>query len=87
MKKRLIVNDQFGSPTNAADLAKACMKILKTKNPGIQNSKIYHFSNLGYCSWYEFAKSIISLSKKDCSILPVPTLNLTQKLKDQNFLF
>ena len=85
-KEIKVVNDQFGSPTNAADLAKACMKILKKlKNPGIQNSKIYHFSNLGYCSWYEFAKSIISLSKKDCSILPVPTSEFNTKAQRPKF--
>tara|TARA_Y100000589_G_C27166441_1_gene634946 strand:+ start:395 stop:1258 length:864 start_codon:yes stop_codon:yes gene_type:complete len=81
-----VVNDQFGSPTNAADLATACMKILKKlKNPGIQNSKIYHFSNLGYCSWYEFAKSIISFSKKNCSVLPVPTSEFKTKAQRPKF--
>ncbi len=50
-----IVNDQFGSPTYARDLAEAIIEIINNKNwiPGI-----YHYSNSGEITWFDFAKSI-----------------------------
>jgi dTDP-4-dehydrorhamnose reductase len=50
-----VVNDQIGSPTYAADLAKTILKIVSYKNwiPGL-----YHYSNEGEISWFEFANSI-----------------------------
>ena len=52
----LVVEDEIGSPTNALDLAKIILEII----PKLSNSKteIYHFSNLGLCSRFEFAKKI-----------------------------
>ncbi len=64
-----VVFDQIGSPTWAADLAKAILQgIEKNIRPGI-----YHFSNEGVCSWYDFAKAIIELSKIDCKVTPITT--------------
>lgn len=81
-----VVNDQFGSPTNAADLADSCLKIIeKLEKHNYKISKIYHFSNLGSCSWYEFAKSIISISKKNCKIIPVSSAEFTTKAKRPKF--
>lgn len=65
-----IVNDQFGSPTYAADLANAVMMIIDDGKiiPGI-----YNYSNEGITSWYEFALEIQSIIMTDCSIQPIPS--------------
>ena len=61
-----VVCDQIGSPTNASDLAKAILHIL----PNIENEvvEIYHYSNLGVCSWYDFAKAIFEIKKIDIKV-------------------
>lgn len=69
------ITDQIGTPTNAADLAKAIMIIIQHT---IQNEKnfipgIYHYSNEGICSWYDFAKEIIELSGINCKVTPIET--------------
>ena len=63
-----VVNDQKGSPTNAADLAKVILKIF----PNINNKEveIYHYSNKGECSWYDFAEAIFDINKKKVSLKP-----------------
>lgn len=54
-----VVHDQKGTPTNAADLAEALLKIIShSESSGIFMPGIYHFSNEGTCTWYEFAISI-----------------------------
>lgn len=53
-----IVADQIGTPTYTGDLAQAIFALLETKAYGV-----YHFSNLGQCSWYEFAQEIIKQSQ------------------------
>ena len=60
-----VVNDQIGSPTYAADLAQAIMTIV-THNTW--QAGIYHFSNEGEISWYEFALAIREIGKFDCAI-------------------
>jgi len=67
-----VVFDQIGTPTYAADLAKSILNIIpKLKNKN--NVEIYHFSNEGVCSWYDFAKEIIEISKIKCDIIPIET--------------
>ncbi len=63
-----VVFDQVGTPTNAADLAQAVIKILTSDN---FVAGIYHYSNEGVCSWYDFAKAIFDLTQIDCRILPI----------------
>ncbi len=64
-----VVFDQIGSPTYAADLAKAILEIL-TKHK-FRGCKIYHYSNEGICSWYDFASTIIQLANLNCRVLPI----------------
>ncbi|NMC39952.1 MAG: dTDP-4-dehydrorhamnose reductase [Bacteroidales bacterium] len=68
-----VVTDQVGSPTWAADLASALIKIISSvdRQDAAFNGGIYHYSNKGACSWYEFAKSIVKLAGIECSIEPV----------------
>ncbi len=66
-----IIFDQVGTPTYARDLAKAILDIL----PQIKNEtvEIYHYSNEGVLSWYDFAKEIMRMAKLDCKISPIET--------------
>ena len=64
-----VVADQIGTPTYAADLADAIVKIIPQMN--IENSGIYHFTNEGVCSWYDFANEIIGLSNLNCLVNPI----------------
>lgn len=67
-----VVNDQFGSPTYAEDLADAIISIMANEER-IEHEGIYHFSSEGVCSWYDFALQIIKVAKKDCKVNPVAT--------------
>lgn len=63
-----VVDDQIGTPTYANDLAKVILKIIESKNA---NFGVYHYSNEGVASWYDFAKMIFEYSKKDINLLPI----------------
>jgi len=67
-KEIRVVNDQIGSPTSSYDLAKSIKELLNSDKYGI-----YHLTNKGECSWYEFAKKIFELSKIDIKVIPVST--------------
>lgn len=62
-----VVNDQFGSPTYTKDLAKEARKLVESK----KLFGIYHITNSGFCSWYEFAVKIFELSKLKPDVRPV----------------
>ncbi len=66
-----VVSDQIGTPTNARDLATCILDILPKLNTS--KTEIYHFSNEGVCSWYDFALAIMELSRLDCKIKPIPS--------------
>jgi dTDP-4-dehydrorhamnose reductase len=66
-----VIYDQVGTPTYAADLAKAILDILpKITNDAVE---IYHYSNEGVLSWYDFAKEIMKMAKLTCKVLPIET--------------
>jgi dTDP-4-dehydrorhamnose reductase len=67
-----VVNDQFGSPTYARDLARFCIQLLDVESLN-SKQRIYHYANTGAISWCEFAKEIMSLAKLNCEIHPVST--------------
>lgn len=60
-----VVNDQYGSPTYAADLAEAIMQIITS---GKWKPGIYHYSNKGIISWFDFATEISSIIKSNCKV-------------------
>ena len=64
-----VVNDQVGSPTYAADLAQVIMTIIDS---GQWASGIYHYSNAGEISWYDFANDIKEIGGKTCDIKGIP---------------
>ena len=63
-----VVNDQIGSPTFSYDLAMAISNLFDSEKYGI-----YHLTNDGECSWYDFARDIFELSKIDVKVIPVST--------------
>lgn len=67
-----VVFDQVGSPTNTTDLASAILLIVQNMKE-IKGSEVFHFSNEGVCSWYDFALEIAELTKIDCKIHPIVT--------------
>jgi dTDP-4-dehydrorhamnose reductase len=78
-----IVNDQFGSPTYTLDLARAIRVLLSSIDFGSSTAAfgIYNITNSGSCSWYEFAKKIISLKKLKTQILPITSLESRRPAK------
>ena len=63
-----VIFDQVGTPTYAADLAVALLSILAAGKPA---AGIYHYSNEGVCSWYDFTRSIHRLAGISCDLVPI----------------
>ena len=76
-----VVNDQFGCPTHAKDLALDTINILKSKLKLDFDGKVYNYSNLGSTSWSNFAKKIIELSKIECKIHEVSSTFFKSTIK------
>lgn len=71
-----VVNDQIGTPTNAVDLAKVLMKIIRSCHAEFISAShygIYNFSNGGKSSWYDFAKKIFEINKIEIDLQAIPT--------------
>jgi dTDP-4-dehydrorhamnose reductase len=70
-----VVSDQIGSPTYATDLANTILDIVqnKTFKEAVQKTQVFHYSNAGEISWYEFAKEIFKIAKIDCKANPIVT--------------
>jgi dTDP-4-dehydrorhamnose reductase len=68
-----VVSDQKGTPTYAKDLAKTCLDILSdTSSTNLSNKgSLYHYSNEGITSWYDFATAIMEISNIDCRVIPI----------------
>jgi dTDP-4-dehydrorhamnose reductase len=70
-----VIFDQVGTPTYARDLAKICLEILcgdSSVNIS-KNGSLYHYSNEGVASWYDFAISIMELGGENCKVKPLQT--------------
>lgn len=65
-----VVNDQIGTPTHAVDLANVIIKVILSSST---NYGIYHFSNEGKASWYDFAKKIFEVNKVKINLKPIST--------------
>ena len=66
-----VVGDQIGAPTYAADLAAAIMHIVAQKATGNKHSGIYHYSNSGNISWYDFAVAIGKFIHSNCAVTKI----------------
>lgn len=65
-----VIFDQVGTPTYARDLAAAVYTVLASE---VQHPGVYHFSNEGVCSWYDFTKRIHKLAGIQCNVQPIET--------------
>ncbi|HFU75255.1 MAG TPA: dTDP-4-dehydrorhamnose reductase [Arcobacter sp.] len=74
-----IIYDQIGSPTYARDLAQVVLSIMF--KIACENVEIYHYSNDGISSWYDFAYEIIKFTKLDCSLIPINSREYKQTAK------
>lgn len=68
-----VVSDQTGSPTYAADLAETILQVITNLQKGNIHYGIYHYSNEGVISWYDFAKAIQAHENFSCIVSPIPT--------------
>ncbi len=70
-----VVSDQVGTPTYAADLAEVLVDVISKTTMGEKDWKpgIYHYSNEGVCSWYDFAKAIHEMYGVECNVYPIST--------------
>lgn len=78
-----VVFDQVGTPTYAGDLASAIAHIIETEQ--LDKQGIYHFSNEGVCSWYDFAQEICALSGNTCNIQPCHSDEFPSKVQRPHF--
>jgi len=65
-----IISDQLGTPTYARDLAKVILQVISSKS---ENYGLYHYSNEGVASWYDFTKAIFEYKNIDTKVNPIPT--------------
>ena len=74
-----VVADQVGTPTNAADLADFIVQAIE--NAWYQGKReVYHFSNEGVCSWYDFAVAIVAATGNTCEVLPCTSAEFPSKV-------
>ena len=75
-----VVNDQRGSPTYARDLALPVSAIIEKGLTGI-----YHISNSGSCTWYDFAKAIFFTLRMDIDVSPISSADLGRKAERPSY--
>ena len=78
-----VVSDQKGTPTYAKDLAKTCLDILSDAGSTNISKKgsLYHYSNEGVTSWYDFASAIMEISNIDCQVITIETKDYPTQTK------
>lgn len=79
-----VVNDQFGSPTYAADLAEVILRIISLD---IWKAGIYHYTNFGIVSWFDFANDIKSMYFLDTTINSITTQEYSKKTERPKYSF
>lgn len=80
-----IVYDQVGSPTNAKDLAEATIRILAQRENLQGKQQLFHFSNEGVTSWYDFALEIFSAAGITCKVSPILSKDFPTKAKRPHY--
>jgi dTDP-4-dehydrorhamnose reductase len=74
-----VVADQIGSPTYAKDLAKDTLSILNNENYKWSQGDVFHYSNNGSCSWFEFARTIFELTNITVQLSQLNTVDYPTK--------
>ncbi len=77
-----IIADQIGTPTYAIDLAGAILDIISS---GKNEYGVYHYSNEGAISWFDFAKAIFDISNTEVKVNPIPTSQYPTKAERPKF--
>jgi dTDP-4-dehydrorhamnose reductase len=77
-----VIYDQVGTPTYAMDLANLIVKIIQNDSNAFG---LYHYSNEGVASWYDFAKAVFELSETDIKVSPVPSSAFVTKAKRPHY--
>ncbi len=80
-----VVWDQVGTPTNAADLARICLEIILDADSISKNGRVYHFSNEGVASWYDFAHAIMEMSGLSCQVDPIESKDFPTPTKRPHY--
>jgi len=82
-----VIYDQVGTPTFARDLAKTCLEILSGFSSANinKNGNLYHYSNEGVASWYDFAISIMELGGVNCKVKPIQTKDYSTLVRRPHF--
>lgn len=78
-----VVSDQIGTPTYAQDLADLLAAIIEEDK--LDRTGIYHFTDEGVCSWYDFAKEICDISGHLCDVRPCRTNDYPSKTKRPHY--
>lgn len=78
-----VVSDQIGTPTYAQDLADLLAAIIEEDK--LDRTGIYHFTDEGVCSWYDFAKEICDISGHLCDVRPCRTSDYPSKTKRPHY--
>lgn len=78
-----VISDQIGTPTYTRDLAKVCLDIISiSDSERISNKgKVYHYSNEGVASWYDFTVTIMELSGFNCKVEAIQTVDYPTSAK------
>ena len=79
-----VVNDQRGTPTSALGLAEAIVAIIES-GAWRTMTGIYHYSDLGECTWYDFAREILNKAKIDTNITPCKSSDWPSKAQRPNY--
>ncbi|ATA89060.1 dTDP-4-dehydrorhamnose reductase [Capnocytophaga stomatis] len=79
-----VVFDQVGTPTNARDLAEFIVYVIE-KDLFKGKREVYHFSNEGVCSWFDFATEIVTISGSSCIVKPCLSSEFPSKVKRPSY--
>lgn len=77
-----VIADQFGTPTYAIDLATTIIHIMESSSASYG---LYHYSNLGIATWYDFAKAIFELSEMRVKVIPISSSDYITKARRPAF--
>ena len=82
-----VVEDQIGCPTYAADLANAIMQMVVKLNgdKSFSHSNMYHYSNTGNISWFQFAQAIQEIAQLNCVVKPISSASYPTPAKRSSY--
>jgi dTDP-4-dehydrorhamnose reductase len=75
-----VVDDQYGAPTNAHDLADVILNIIEQKD-NIKRPTVFHYANEGVTTWCGFAREIMKMAQLPCVVHPITTAEYSTKAK------